>query len=659
MTVNKKIQIGDYNDIRTKVINVLGPGSGATGYGQRIQSTPVTESNSVTINEWTNLYYDIANCYNHITGALPPSAATAVVNATIRSNPTNSVYTQYDTFADYITTNRFAVAQSITTAKGSSSRTWPDATLGPIWNVGCVALVTVTFNSATSARYFFNSGSTIRFSSSRSGGTAFPSSGYQQNQAWTNLLSSVGTVSFGGNTPGTGVDPNDCTNYYRLKNTFSPWYSLSASSPYTSNVFRIQARSPAVADNSSGTASQIEFYVEWIDGYFDPGPAVAENPAPGDQVDGTLSYSVSTLEASGVLVPAGAGSFSVESPSIVLSGISSSNSPIYNFSASVNSVDEGGTVTFTASGFFIPNGTYSYEITGMQAVDFTDDTLTGTFTITNSSGSFTKTLKNDLITEGVQFFRCDLKSGATILASTQSVQVNDTSTEPVFTYAQTFTGDIVFQLNVRSQAVAAGWNGTDILNATLTIDGRLGAPNTSDYALTTDSGFPARSTITIINNGLICGKGGYGGGGANNAAINGDPGQAGGPALNALYPVTIFNYGRIAGGGGGGGGGGRFNGSGGRFGTPARNGGGGGGGQGSDVSFGGPGNGNGNNGGFQNPGIGGGNGGANGGTLDSSGGSGTAFSPGTLGGGGGGPGIAVDGDAFITWAVLGTVGTRT
>jgi hypothetical protein len=657
MTVNKKIQIGDYNDIRNKVIGVLGPGAGNFGYGQRIQSTAVTERSSVTVNEWTNLYYDIANCYNHITGALPPSAATAVVNATIRSNPTNSVYTQYDTFADYITTNRFAVAQSITTAKGTASRTWPDATLGPIWNVGCVALVTVTFNSATSARYFFNSGGTIRFSSSRSGGTAFPNSGYQQNQAWTNLLSSVGIVSFGGNAPGVGIDPNDCTNYYRLKNTFSPWYSLAASSPYTSNVFRIQARSPDVADNSSGTASRIEFEIDWLDGYVDPGPAVAENLAPGDQVDGTLSYSVSTLEASGVLVPAGAGTFSVESPTVVLSGVSSSNSPIYNFSGSVNSVNEGGTVTFNASGFFIPNGTYSYEITGMQAADFTDNALTGTFTITNSSGSFTKTLSNDLITEGVQFINCNLKSGATVLAASQAIQVNDTSTEPVFTFSPTLSGDSILTYDIRANAVASGWNQTDILNATLTINSgaRLVGPNLADPVITTGSTFPARSTITIINSGLLAGAGGTGGGGANNAAIGGGAGSAGGPALVVNYPTTVYNYGQIFGGGGGGGGGGWVQGTGGRFGTRSVAGGGGGGGF--AFGSGGPGNGNGGNGNFDFPGLGGGNGGAVGGSFGSAGGNGTSFT--TAGGGGGGAGIAVDGDAYITWAVLGAVGTRT
>jgi len=314
MAVNDKILISDYNTLRLKIATVMGTGSIDYGYGQTLVSSAVSESSRITVNEWANLGYDITNAYRHITGSAP-TLVSAVEGNTVRFNATTSPYTQYDTFADYCVTNRFTVAgsQTITQSKGTTSTTWPGV-YGSTWNVKLACTVTVIFSSATKARQFFNAGGEIRFSSSRSGGSALG-----QNTSWTNLLSSVGTQAFGGNKPGTGLEPNNGQNYFRCSNSYASFYSLSGSSPYGANSFRISARTPAVVDNSNGTASTIEFYIEWIDNYTDPGPE--PSPPPGDQVDGTMSLSVSTLEASGLLVPVGTGNFSVESPAITLGAI--------------------------------------------------------------------------------------------------------------------------------------------------------------------------------------------------------------------------------------------------------------------------------------------------------------------------------------------------
>jgi hypothetical protein len=57
--------------------------------------------------------------------------------------------------------------------------------------------------------------------------------------------------------------------------------------------------------------------IVWQDNYTDPGPS-----GPGDQVDGTLSLSIEEVKASGVLQPSG--SFSITSPSYVVSNITAS-----------------------------------------------------------------------------------------------------------------------------------------------------------------------------------------------------------------------------------------------------------------------------------------------------------------------------------------------
>jgi hypothetical protein len=113
--------------------------------------------------------------------------------------------------------------------------------------------------------------------------------------------------------------------------------------------------------------------------------------------------------------------------------------------------------------------------------------------------------------------------------------------------------------NLRSLAVAAGWDQSTAVEATIgsgvNINGSVAANSTA--ALTIDGSWPGG--VTLINNGTITGRGGNGGAGA----YDGLPypssfvGQAGGRAISASVAVTIDNQGTIAGGGGGGGGGGK------------------------------------------------------------------------------------------------------
>lgn len=309
MAVNDKVSQSQYNNIRNKLVPVIGAGSGTSGWGQTIVSTSVAEGNTVTINEWTNLGYDITNAYKHISGANPSIASVAEGN-TIRYSTTFSPassavpVTQYDQWADTIVASKYTLAtgSAITTNKGT--KTWSGT-----WNGTLAATVTVTFTSATAARYFFNSGGEIRFVSSRSGGNVTT-----QNTSWTSILSSAGTRSFGAVLPDVGTSPANGTNYYRCTANYQRWYTNTGSTPYSLNSYNISARTPGVSDNSTGTARTIEFYVEWKDDHV--------GIAGGfDQVDGTISLSVTTLEASQVLVPLSAGSFTVESPTVTVGNI--------------------------------------------------------------------------------------------------------------------------------------------------------------------------------------------------------------------------------------------------------------------------------------------------------------------------------------------------
>lgn len=323
--VNSVIVQADYNSIRNKVVAVLGNGSANSGYGQQIsiQSTAVAEGTKVTINEWANLRYDIINAYKHIYGSNPTTAVVAdgdVVRYTGSFTPDTGTLDvpqkQYDDWADNLTTNRFTIGpgQSGTTAVTTSSKT-------TAWVSQCECIIQFYWANANDARYWFNSGGIIRISASRSGGVL----GTAQNTSWTSLLSAAGTQSFGGAFPNTSLvtSPNDGTNWYRTTNAFQTFYSAQATGAYTSNTYRLQARCVDVPSNSGGTAASGEIRVLFTDGYTDSGAGGNPNPPPGDDIDGTLTVSVSTLFATGILVPSSA-VFTVTQPTVSIGAVTGS-----------------------------------------------------------------------------------------------------------------------------------------------------------------------------------------------------------------------------------------------------------------------------------------------------------------------------------------------
>ena len=133
-----------------------------------------------------------------------------------------------------------------------------------------------------------------------------------------------------------------------------------------------------------------------------------------------------------------------------------------------------------------------------------------------------------------------------------------------FGFSSTFTFNQIIVIstnnyNIKTAAVAAGWDQVTPLEAVITIYSGviIGSTSVSIPALQTDTGIPTGSIINIINNGIIKGKGGMGAAcrwvsaSSGYWAYNGGL-EAGGTALKITLPVNITNNGVIAGGGGGG-----------------------------------------------------------------------------------------------------------
>ena len=329
MAVNDKIRVADYNAIRSTVANVMSAGAGPFGYGQALNSSAVAEGTKLTVTHIDQLRNDIINAWTHIFGTAP-TPVTVVENAKVIFNSSTAPIDSYQAIATTINSNRFTMAGSqsaVNVPTAPSSTTWPGI-YGTSWTSLIQCTVTATWPDATQARYFWNSGGQIRFTASRTGGSSTT-----QNTQWTAILSSAGTQTYGGNNPGTGISPNDGQNWYRCTNSRQLWYSLSGSSPYGANTYRIYARTldATASNNQTGTARQGEWHIEFVDNYVDPGVGVpspggvqtqtAANFPPGDSVDGTFSIAVSLLYATGILVPLTLGNFSVTLPVVTISAI--------------------------------------------------------------------------------------------------------------------------------------------------------------------------------------------------------------------------------------------------------------------------------------------------------------------------------------------------
>jgi hypothetical protein len=105
-------------------------------------------------------------------------------------------------------------------------------------------------------------------------------------------------------------------------------------------------------------------------------------------------------------------------------------------------------------------------------------------------------------------------------------------------------------LNLRTWALANGWNGASSATVTIASGIYIYSTSTGNAGLTIDGSWPGG--LTVINNGYIMGQGGAGGAGQSNLATA-TAGSAGGNAISLGTSCTITNNSYIAGGGGGGG----------------------------------------------------------------------------------------------------------
>lgn len=316
------IDDADYNSIRRRIIAVMGTGNSdpdteaveaSFGYGQTLISSIVNQGDVITKEHWDALRFDILNARIHQDGSTP-NIVESVRGQAIRfgSSSPNNQYNLQTTTAINNRLNLGAGQFVVEAASDGAGTPVSPATRTTAWNSQLTCTVRATFSNVDHARFFFNSGGRIRFSTSRSGGSSTI-----QNSNWSSLLSDVGAVDFGARSTVAGS-----VNFYNLTSSYQILVDRSGSSYYAGNSFVIQVRKPL--------STQVEFVVQWTDNYIDRYPATP----PFDVVDGNLELTVDEIRASGTLLPLAAdavrlgiptpGNFSIVRPAFSISSISGS-----------------------------------------------------------------------------------------------------------------------------------------------------------------------------------------------------------------------------------------------------------------------------------------------------------------------------------------------
>ena len=419
------ILAADFNQIQSKIATVLGTGSGNYGYGQTVSSTQVTPTETITAAKWLALRNDLIKARQHQLGtdlsdSLPFPDVTLPLTEDARA--------QYVQMADTISldANRLIAPPS---SQATRENLLPIQQRTTWWNGVISQTITVTFPTADAARYFFNTGSRIEFSASRTNITGVYQYSYSYSasaskvDSWTYVLSSMGTIYFNHTeTRCTGTGSNSAIGFYDLTTSNQLIFSkFAAAGVYANNKYYIYARRNA-------DSTQIVFTIEFRD------DAVGNVDEP---VDGTLRSICQVYRASGNNV-------SVPTPLATTSGLPGGQVvittpppivPTYTISPSANAVSENTTITYTVFTSNVSSGTTLYWTLGgtIGTADVTNGIVSGSVTISNNAASFNVQILADQLTETTENLFIRLRTGSItgpVVATSSTTTVYDTSTTP-------------------------------------------------------------------------------------------------------------------------------------------------------------------------------------------------------------------------------------
>jgi hypothetical protein len=305
------ITTSTYNNLQATVEKVMGLGTGNSGYGQPIASSPITGT-TITAQQWNNLRSDMAKAYAHQT-----NVAAVNTSANISVNPpnlqiisantliANEIFTQYANFTSNINVNRLAahpnqMTPNVAVTSVTRSQVWG----GSVDVISTTVTVTfpgysrtgITVSPENHRRCFFNAGGSIEVRSTLSGFSA-----QRKNFSWNAMFNAAGVFSLRANNssitgalrPGSSL--SNTVGFHQLTTTPRQMLRQTAFSGayydanYQENSYNIEAWLQGV--------NQIVFRITYRDD--DQGDRRGLGPAVDEEVNGNLSAIITCTRPTG------------------------------------------------------------------------------------------------------------------------------------------------------------------------------------------------------------------------------------------------------------------------------------------------------------------------------------------------------------------------
>ena len=285
----------DYNNIQSKIAQVLGQGSGTFGYNQTVLSSQVSVNQKITAVQWQNLYNDLIAARTHQTGANETANLNYPTTSTTVKESDRAAYLAY---AGTVEANRLIVPP----AGQATLETYNTSTRTADWNGTITHSITLSFTDANTARAYFNAGGNIQISASFS-----PSSSTLKNNSWQTMLNNMGIVKMTYNATtntgsGTGVVAS-AVGYQQLINSPTRIFQKATETPtYSPNQYEIYA-------NLNATGSQVIFSIQFQDLSGQPNAPWGTD----ENISGSLTSQIQGYRPSGASV-------SINTPTVASSG---------------------------------------------------------------------------------------------------------------------------------------------------------------------------------------------------------------------------------------------------------------------------------------------------------------------------------------------------
>ena len=273
-----------YTSATNNLAVVWGIGTGQFGYGQDVSLiSAVTAATTVTATQWAGLVYTVNKTLGHQAGtAALLTGAVQGGNIGITAGATITAFANVATAVTTVTTNKlnFNSTRGSTTASANFDATFSTSSF--------TQTITVTFDSADKARYFFNSGGRLDLVFSPSSLTD-----NAKETSYNDLMNAVGTLSLDVLTStrsGTGESLTTdglAIGYWDLTISDQTILTLTSdNSTYTGNTLEIKIKGAGSAGTNGGLGTQVVYSIVYTDG---------ADEALDDAVSGTFRHRIDVI----------------------------------------------------------------------------------------------------------------------------------------------------------------------------------------------------------------------------------------------------------------------------------------------------------------------------------------------------------------------------